>query len=647
MFNFSIMPLDELHIDEICEDIKNQYEMGTASMALFCVKLVPEGDPLISKAEQQCEIYSKFKAKLDSWGLKSGILVQCTIGHGYPLNQPSKLTRIRSLISGDLQNAICPYDKAFREYMRHSFSVIASYNPDHIMLDDDFRLINRGPDSRGCACNLHLDAFKKKTGIRKTREEILSHVMGESEKDAKMRDAYIETQLDSLRECVKYMRAGIDAVDSTIQGSFCCVGPCCEAATEIATTMAGKGNPVIVRINNGNYHPVGTKEFSNNFLRAAVQMAVLKGQGHIDNFLAETDTCPQNRYSTGAMSLHAHFVGTILEGVSGAKHWITRMANFEPKSGKKYREVLGKHNKFYKTLSNIVPTLNWRGARIPISAKPDYMFKTSTSYSGWGAKVLERFGIPMYFSPDNKANVTFLDGGMDSLFTNDEIKTMLGNTLVLDGGAAENLCKRGFSNHLGVEVKENTGKIVSGEIFAKNQDQSITKQTNMREIKPLNDNVKVLTFAYHLVDGTQKEILFPASTVYKNSLGGTVIVFSGDANTKFHYTTAFGFLNETRKEQLLELLKTYGDLPVYTPDDDEIYLKAADMEDGSLFCALFNVSLDPVENIRLCLEKVPSKIFSLDPDGEFKEVSFKTENGEFILEIRADIITPVVLKIEY
>ena len=25
IFNFSIMPLDELHIDEICEDIKNQY----------------------------------------------------------------------------------------------------------------------------------------------------------------------------------------------------------------------------------------------------------------------------------------------------------------------------------------------------------------------------------------------------------------------------------------------------------------------------------------------------------------------------------------------------------------------------------------------------------------------------------------------
>ena len=224
---------------------------------------------------------------------------------------------------------------------------------------------------------------------------------------------------------------------------------------------------------------------------------------------------------------------------------------------------------------------------------------------------------------------------------------MLGGTLVLDGGAAENLCKRGFADLLGVEVTENTGKNVSGEYFAHDDTLNITKQTNPRAIKPLNDEVKPLTICFHLVDGVEKEVLFPASTVYKNGLGGTAIVFGGDAKTKFHYTTAFGFLNETRKEQLVSLLKEYGDLPVYTPDDDEIYLKAADMQDGNLFCALFNVSLDPVENIRLVLEKSPSKIYSLDLDGEFKEVSFKSENGEFILDARADIITPVILKVEY
>ena len=644
MFNFSITPLDEAHVEEICADVKKQCEMGTASMALFCVMLVPEGDPLIPKAEQQCAVYDKFKTRLDAEGIKSGILVQCTMGHGYALSRPSALTKVRNLTDGKEAHVICPYDENFREYMRHSFSVIASHNPDHIMLDDDFRLIIR--EGKGCACDMHLDAFYKKTGVRKTREEIAKHVFGTTEEDAKMRDAFVETQLEALAECAKYMREGIDSVNPDIGGSFCCVGPCCEAATQIATIMAGKNNPVILRINNGNYHPVGNKKFSNSFMRAAVQMAVLKGQGKVDNFLAETDTCPQNRYSTSAMSLHAHFVGTILEGVSGAKHWITRMANFEPMSGKKYREVLGKHKNFYEKISSLVPALKWRGACIPLSDKPDYCFKNSCSVSGWASCVLERLGIPMYFSSDNQP-VTYLDGDMPDLFDDNKINAMLKGTLFLDGGAALKLCERGFAQKLGVEVRKNTGKFVSGEVFADDMKTRVNRQTNAREIKPLSDNVKALTYSFNVSNGVDREILFPASTLYKNELGGTVIVFGGDALTEFHYTTAFGFLNETRKEQLVSLLKEYGDLPVYTPDDDEIYIKAADMPDGSLFCALFNVSLDPVENIRLVLEKEPSKIYSLDLDGEFKEVSFKAENGEFVLEKRADIITPVVLKVEY
>ena len=644
MFNFSIMPLDLEHIDEICQDVKEQYENGTASMALFIVRLVPEGDPALPKAEQQCEIYAKFKERLDSMGLKSGILAQCTIGHGYPVARPSAFSKVVNLTDGKEVCVVCPYDEGFREYIRHAFSVLASHNPDHIMLDDDFRLIIR--EGKGCACGMHLDAFERMTGIRKTREEIASHVFGKTNEDEKYRDAFVETQLESLRECVKYMREGIDSVNPGISGSFSCVGPCCEAAVEIATTMAGKNNPVIIRINNGNYHPVGTKNFSNIFMRAAVQMAVLKGQGKVDSFLAETDTCPQNRYSTGAMSLHSHFVGTILEGVSGAKHWITRLSTFEPKSGKKYREVLGKYNKWYETLSALVPTLKWRGACIPLSSKPDYCFEESSSVSGWGTCVLERLGLPMYFSSDDCA-VTYLDGAMTELFDDERIKAMLKGTLVLDGGAAQRLCERGFAKELGVEVFENPSYFVRTEFFADDEKRQVNKQTNPREIKPINDGVRVLTRCTAVTNGKDRDDLPPASTAYKNSLGGTAIVFAGDAKTEFHYVTAFGFLNETRKEQFISLLKEYGDLPVYTPDDDEIYLKAADMEDGSLFCALFNVSKDPVDNIRLCLDKKPSNILELGLDGEFKSVEFKTENGEYVLNKPAHIITPVILKIEY
>ena len=647
MFNYSIIPLDIEHVDEICEDIRQQYEKGVSSCALFCFKLVPEGEPLLDKAEIQCKKYDLFRDKLASMGLKCGILVQCTVGHGYPLDNPSTLTRVKNLNNGAEVNVHCPSDQRFREYLRDSFKTIAEHKPDCIMVDDDFRLIIR--PGKGCACDLHLDAFEKKTGIRKTREEIWAHATGSTAEDAKYRDEFIETQLESLVECAKYMREGIDAVDPSIPGSFCCVGPCCEAATEIAAILAGKGNPVQVRLNNGRYTPQGPKQFSNTFMRAAIQVAVLKGQGHVDNFLAETDTCPQNRYSTGAMSLHTHFTGTILEGVSGAKHWITRMANFEPIAGKKYREILGKYEGFYNSLSNIVPNLKWRGSRVAISSVPDYGFTASSyntraSVSGWGMCVLERLGLPFYFS-DKLEDITFLDGEMDCLFTDSQVKEMLTKTLVLDGGCAERLCKRGFSEYLGVEVKPWNGKNVTYEYYPTEKTNS-TKQTNAREIKILDDSVIADTYCVHSPDGVITETLFPATTVYKNSLGGTVIVFGGDARTEFQYTTAFAMLNNTRKNQFIRLLNEYGDLPVYVPDDDEVYLRVADMPDGSLFCGVFNISMDPIDNIRLVCKSVLQKIEYLDCDGVFKPCRFTVNGGEIVLEKSAQILTPVILRMK-
>lgn len=647
MFNYSITPLDIEHVDEICEDIKQQYKKGVSSCALFCVKLVPEGDPLIDKAEIQCKKYDLFRDKLASMGLESGILVQCTIGHGYPLDAPSTLNTITNLSDGQKRNVICPTDRRFREYLRHEFSIIAAHNPKHIMVDDDFRLIIR--PGKGCACEAHLDAFEKKTGVRKTREEIWAHAVGTTEEDAKYRNAFVETQLESLVECAKYMREGIDDVDPGIPGSFCCVGPCCEAATDIAAILAGKGNPVQVRINNGRYTPHGPKQFSNTFMRAAVQIAVLKGHGHVDNFLAETDTCPQNRYSTGAMSLHTHFTGTILEGVSGAKHWITRMVNFEPVAGRKYREILGKYEGFYSALSEIVPTLKWRGSRIPISSEPDYTFNASSygaraSMSGWGMCVLERLGLPFYFA-EKVSDIAFLDGEMDSLFSDESMKEILSRTVVLDGGCAERLCKRGFSEYLGVDVSPWKGKNISTEYYPIEGTTS-TKQTNAREIKVLDEKVIADTFCYHCSDGVNFETLFPATTVYKNSLGGTVIVFGGDARTEFHYTSAFSMLNDTRKKQLIRLLKQYGDLPLYIPDDDEVYLRVADMPDGSLFCGVFNIGMDPIDNIRLVCKSEPKEIQYLTPDGELENCEFSFKNGEAMLNLRADILTPQILKIK-
>lgn len=64
---YSIMPLDAEHIDEICEDIRVQVETGVATCPLFEATLVPEGNPVINKAEFFANNIRCLKKNLTKW----------------------------------------------------------------------------------------------------------------------------------------------------------------------------------------------------------------------------------------------------------------------------------------------------------------------------------------------------------------------------------------------------------------------------------------------------------------------------------------------------------------------------------------------------------------------------------------------------
>ena len=172
---------------------------------------------------------------------------------------------------------------------------------------------------------------------------------------------------------------------------------------------------------------------------------------------------------------------------------------------------------------------------------------------------------------------------------------------------------------------------------------STKPQMKSKEIVPLNEDVAIDSWTINTVDGETLEKLFPGSTVFKNELGGTVVVFSGTPVCEFNLVEAFAFLTYSRKLQLIDILKKSGNLPVYFPSDEEVYLKAAKTKDQRLLVALFNIGLDPIENVELVFENEVSQITCLTPDGKEKEVSF-TKNGDtYTLDIDAPILTPVIL----
>lgn len=647
MLNYSIMSLDEEHIDEFCEDIERQIKEGIATAPLFSMTLTPEGDPIIiDKAAMYCDVYKKYKAKLDAKGLPSGVLIQASIGHGSrKLDRPSPLPKYIALVSGSEREICCPYGEGFREYIKKAAATIASAHPVHIMLDDDFRLMAR--DQRGCACPMHMKRFNELSGENFTREQLYAAMQKEDAAAAKYKEIFIKTQIESLIECAKEIRAGIDSVDPTLPGSFCLCGNSAEGAYEIASIMAGKGNPVTIRVNNGNYFATDYRAFTHIMYRAASQIKALSKKPDI--ILAETDTFPQNRYSTSAAALHAHYVFTILEGTSGAKQWITRLCTdvsaYEPKSGEAYRRKLAKYSKFYESLIELNRDLTWVGCKIPVSPRPAYVLTPAdaeASSKGWHCRVLDRFGVPMHFSSEGEG-VYFFDSYADKYFTDEEMLDILSGKVVLDAKAAESIIARGFGKYIGVELKarEVGAPNASGEIMYPTG--LCRSQYLVREMIPVAEDIKVYSNVYHLREGKYKDIMFPGVTSYKNELGGTVVVFSGESSFGYHVLSPLGFYSESRKNQIVQILSDLESLPVYYPDDAEVLMKAANMRDGGLMCAILDMSLDPIENFPLVIRRDVSEIKRLTPDGTYENVSFTRDGDLYTLDLTASVFDPVIL----
>ena len=203
------------------------------------------------------------------------------------------------------------------------------------------------------------------------------------------------------------------------------------------------------------------------------------------------------------------------------------------------RKILAKYDGFYEKIAEIVPTLKWRGMRSPLYDKPCYNFKNIIrgDFNGWIGCVLERFGLPVYFSA-KEGGILCREGELDERISDEDLNKAFKKAVMVSSDAAERLINRGFGELLGVDIQKWNGKQPSYEIIGANGN-SCSIQKNIKQIVPLNEDVITDSKVFHGIDGTNVEYLFPGATVYNNKVGGQSIVFSGTPNTHYNIVEAF------------------------------------------------------------------------------------------------------------
>ncbi len=637
---YSITPLDMEHIDELCEDIRSLWE-SRVSTPLFYVKLHAEGKPAIDKVTKITKDYLAFKERLDEMGVPSGILIQSSIGHGYVLDNPITYTPLTMLDTGEETFTSCPLDPEWREYFKDVVRKLAACHPVALMLDDDFRLMNR--PGMGCACPHHMAEFNRRAGTNLTREELWEHIKTHPLSDRLSR-IFTELQHDTLRETAEVLREAVDEVDPTIQGINCTSGAECEGIEGIIKAWAGRGNPTIVRVPNGTYAPPIMRTFPELVLRSARAVKCLKNIG-IDIILAETDTIPFNRYGKCASTLQAQFVSDILDGCTGAKHWFTRLLTHEPKSGKAYRKILAENTGLYDTLAELAPKIRWIGSNVPFAIPRDFDFHRDNVYDwtfdNWAflAYFLGRIGVPVYFD-DECATTSFLSGPIE-IYSDEDLDKIFSGNVILTSNCVSPLRERGYGDKIGVSTRNWEGDVVSGELL--NNGAKCPKQYKLLELCPESDKVEVGSVNYHLTNGVENTPLFPATTIFHRPDGKVTITFCGTPEAPFTYTDGFSFLNESRKEQVVSLLRDLGTLPLYYTGDADVFLRAGELENGDTLIALWNLGWDILEDIPMSFEgKSVVSIERLNNLGEREKVDFTTDGLEVVIQNELKPILPEI-----
>lgn len=610
------MPLLPGSERELAADAETLLNDGICTDIAAMMTLVPEGDPPEDKARVLGDRFTAFRRVFKGDPSHLGILAQATIGHGWMPDEPSKYQNIVRP-DGTPAYQMCPLDLAFQDYLRSAFRHLGMLRPAFFMIDDDFRMLT---GRNGCFCPLHLAEIGRRLGQVLTREELLDVLRT----DTTAAHAYDELLLDSLMRLAGVIRDAIDATDPSIPGSFCACYGDIRHAGPLARRLAGAGNPQIVRVNNARYLTPEMRTFPIRMYHGAAQIAGLDSDTTI---LAETDPCPHNRYSTGAHLMHAHYTGSILEGCHGAKHWLTRTHAFQPASGAAYRSILTQYRGFYQTLFQAVQEstpADYVAAALPsvpvFNPAPDYG-DNGGSCKTWSA-VMGVLGLPCNYArmPDMPVMMTGEDAG---LFTDEDLRLLLKNGLLLDGLAAEVFGRRGFADAIGVRAESWTGPAVSAEQWGR-----ILLQGDLRysRLEPLSARTHIHSTLLHRKSGVSDAFseLGPAVTLFENAAGGRVVAMAASCGSG-NSLTASGrsFYDEDRKRELVELLAFVCGKPVafHYPGDAEVYLKLRRFADKRYLVAICNLGHDPLEVIPLSSPYAITRSEMLTFEGTWQEIA--------------------------
>lgn len=616
---------------------------------------------LIGNINYAAEVLSPYGIDVGWWCAPVLTMAKNPFKPGDPDFKGHEFQHITGIKGGQSPFAACPLDKEYQDKLCDFIKrVISATDPFLVLIEDDFRLSYHGPADWGCFCPLHLRQFNERAGTSYDREEMLALFSSEHGAILPLRRTFAEICRESMVEFAVAVRKRVDENNPDLRIGICQSGTCDldgDNSEALARAFAGKNKPFIRCWGSqyGSDEATTIPEVISHFMYSAASLP--------DDFeiVHETDTYPHNRFFTSASKLRSLLTLAVCAGAKGSLFYMTQYLD-DPLEEKGYLDIMRNYGKQLDALLAESAKRELVGVQLMYRAEQEWARPyrgvcPSYSKSLW-AGVLGRLGIP-YSCSEQKVKLI----GRDFVRTvsDAEVEKLLSGRVLMDGGAAELLSKRGFSEMIGARVKpaaeilclyeqidlENPiNKGICGSMIYNFAISPAGKEGGGFYILDTVDGAMGLS-RFVAPDGKKLDAAF---TLFENRLGGKVAItaYALEGNR------SSSIFNYRKKEMMRRAIEWLGDepLPAYVEKAPNVLCQAfKQVGTDDLMVLLINLSSDPVAEFKLTLSKKVAQLFLLTPDGLWRKNTCTVAKAGITLSWKPKrnigISEPVILKIKH
>ena len=624
---YNILPRQVGNEKQIAADAIEYMQRTGCDIVLYSLTLHPEGFPAIEKAKKYIASYRELKRELEGSGVRLGVLVQSILGH-WPRVDKKVESWQRSINIKGKAVRFCPDDPGFAAYIEQVFTMIAETKPSFILTDDDVRAYSHDAE---CFCPKHIAEFNRRRGTSYSEDEVRQRVKAAKQDDPDY-IAFFAIQREMMGRLVKRIRSAIDAVDSSIPAGICVSGEETFLVEPMAKAIAARGQRPVMRCSDGSYAEQYTTRLHQIVFRTLGFNEFYERSG-ID-ILSEADTCPHNLWSKSAFSFFTHMVTSAFAGMKGAKVWYVNGCKGRVPVAREYTDILANNRGYLDAVVSAVAGSEFYGVAVPcFSHFPNWhlgrnkteMFNAGESFA---QKVFIPFGIPFRMEKDFTSDSVFLISNPAEVkrFTNSELRSIFSKRVLVTGEAAVALTSRGCSDLIGVNAVRKDF-IFNREVSADGMKFYTFAPSSHAPFFTADEKAEILTSLIFspYVGSKELEKVAPATVLYRNKLGGTVI-------TMAYHGNMYGLhqYSEARKSYIIGLIDILQGSPVedICGLNQDVMTLVRRGKDGSSLVLTVNLNSEPVRRLKLRSFGTKS-VEILSPNGRFISVPFERD-GEWI-----------------